>query len=81
LLVDDHPLIRKGIIALIEDEPDMEVVAEAANGREAIEQFRIRRARALQIHERDNWPMDAKLFDRLAPVCGSATTSMSGSPR
>ena len=43
LLVDDHPLIRKGIIALIEDEPDMEVVAEAANGREAIEQFRIHR--------------------------------------
>ncbi len=43
LLVDDHPLIRKGIIALIEDEPDMEVVAEAANGRAAIEQFRIHR--------------------------------------
>jgi DNA-binding NarL/FixJ family response regulator len=43
LLVDDHPLIRKGIIALIEDEPDMEVVAEAANGREAIEQYRIHR--------------------------------------
>ena len=43
LLVDDHPLIRKGIIALIEDEPDMEVVAEAANGREAIERFRIHR--------------------------------------
>ena len=43
LLVDDHPLIRQGIIALIEDEPDMEVVAEAANGREAIEQFRIHR--------------------------------------
>jgi DNA-binding NarL/FixJ family response regulator len=43
LLVDDHPLIRQGIIALIEDEPDMEMVAEAANGREAIEQFRIHR--------------------------------------
>jgi DNA-binding NarL/FixJ family response regulator len=43
LLVDDHPLIRKGIIALIEDEPDMQVVAEAANGREALEQFRIHR--------------------------------------
>jgi len=43
LLVDDHPLIRQGIIALIEDEPDMEVVAEAANGREAIEQYRIHR--------------------------------------
>jgi DNA-binding NarL/FixJ family response regulator len=43
LLVDDHPLIRKGIISLIEDEPDMEVVAEATNGREAIEQFRIHR--------------------------------------
>jgi YesN/AraC family two-component response regulator len=43
LLVDDHPFIRKGIIALIEDEPDMEVLAEAANGREAIERYRTHR--------------------------------------
>jgi DNA-binding NarL/FixJ family response regulator len=40
LAVDDHPLLREGIAALIRNEPDMELVAEAANGREAIEQFR-----------------------------------------
>jgi DNA-binding NarL/FixJ family response regulator len=40
LAVDDHPLLRQGLAALIADEPDMALVAEAANGREAIEQFR-----------------------------------------
>ena len=40
LVVDDHPLIRDGIAALIAGQPDMELVAEASNGREAIEQFR-----------------------------------------
>jgi len=43
LAVDDHPLLRDGIAALIADQPDMEVVAEASNGREAIEQFRAHR--------------------------------------
>ena len=40
LAVDDHPVLRQGIAALIEDESDMSLVAEAANGREAIQQFR-----------------------------------------
>jgi DNA-binding NarL/FixJ family response regulator len=40
LAVDDHPLLREGIAALIANEPDMALVAEASNGREAIEQFR-----------------------------------------
>jgi DNA-binding NarL/FixJ family response regulator len=40
LTVDDHPLFRQGIAALIEDEPDMVLAAEAANGRQAIELFR-----------------------------------------
>ena len=39
LTVDDHPLLRAGIAGLISDEPDMVLVAEAENGREAIEQF------------------------------------------
>ena len=43
LTVDDHPLLRQGISALIEDESDMTLVAEAANGREAIQQFRTHR--------------------------------------
>ena len=43
LVVDDHPLLRQGIASLIADEPDMTLVAEAANGREAIQQFRAHR--------------------------------------
>jgi DNA-binding NarL/FixJ family response regulator len=40
LSVDDHPLIREGVAALLASQPDMTLVAEASNGREAIEQFR-----------------------------------------
>src|SRR3984893_17495155 len=40
LAVDDHPILRQGIAGLIADESDMTLVAEAANGREAIQQFR-----------------------------------------
>ncbi len=38
IVVDDHPLFRQGVIALINAQPNMKVVAEAASGREAIEQ-------------------------------------------
>src|SRR5262245_28674057 len=40
LIADDHPVFRQGIVAVIESEPGMTVVAEAGNGREAVEQFR-----------------------------------------
>jgi DNA-binding NarL/FixJ family response regulator len=40
LCVDDHPIVRQGVAGLVGVQPDMEVIAEAANGREAIEQFR-----------------------------------------
>src|SRR5271168_4964028 len=43
LSVDDHALLREGIAALINAESDIKVVAEAANGQEAIEQFRLHR--------------------------------------
>ena len=43
LAVDDHPLLREGIAALVNAEPDMKLVAEASNGHEAIEQFRLHR--------------------------------------
>jgi DNA-binding NarL/FixJ family response regulator len=39
LTVDDHPLLREGIVAVINEELDMEVVAQAATGKEAVEQF------------------------------------------
>jgi DNA-binding NarL/FixJ family response regulator len=40
LTVDDHPLLREGIAALVKAESDMEIVAEASEGEEAIKQFR-----------------------------------------
>src|SRR5918993_713052 len=43
LSVDDHPMLREGIAAVLAGEDDMLLVAEASNGREAIEQFRANR--------------------------------------
>jgi DNA-binding NarL/FixJ family response regulator len=43
LTVDDHPLVREGIATILASEADMVLVAEAGNGREAIEQFRTHR--------------------------------------
>ena len=43
LVADDHPVVREGLRGLIAVQPDMVVVAEASNGREAIQQFRIHR--------------------------------------
>ena len=40
LTVDDHPVLRKGIAALVNAESDMKLVAEASSGEEAIEKFR-----------------------------------------
>ncbi len=38
LLADDHEIVREGLRSLLSDEPDVEVVGEAANGREAVDQ-------------------------------------------
>lgn len=43
LTADDHPMLREGIAAVLASEDDIVLVAEAANGREAIEQFRTHR--------------------------------------
>jgi DNA-binding NarL/FixJ family response regulator len=55
LSVDDHPLLREGIAMLIENQPDMDLVAQAATGREAIELFRK--------HKPDVTLMDLRLPD------------------
>jgi two-component system, NarL family, response regulator LiaR len=36
LIADDHPIVRKGLAALMDEQPDIQVVAEASDGREAI---------------------------------------------
>lgn len=43
LTVDDHPLLREGIAALVNAESDMKLVAEASGGQEALEKFRLHR--------------------------------------
>src|SRR5271166_3114201 len=40
LTADDHALLRQGVAVLVGDEPDMELVAQASTGREAIQQFK-----------------------------------------
>ena len=55
LSVDDHQLIREGLAVLINDAPDMTLVAEATNGREAIREFRA--------HRPDVTVMDLRLPD------------------
>jgi DNA-binding NarL/FixJ family response regulator len=63
LTVDDHPLLRKGIAALVNAEPDLKLVAEASNGKEAIEAFRA--------HQPDVSLMDLQMpgVDGLAAIC------------
>jgi len=53
LTVDDHPLLRKGIAALVNAEDDMKLVAEASSGEEAVEKFRV--------HQPDVTLMDIQL--------------------
>jgi DNA-binding NarL/FixJ family response regulator len=55
LSVDDHPLLREGIAVLIENQQDMVLVAQAATGHEAIQQFRQ--------HQPDVTLMDLRLPD------------------
>jgi DNA-binding NarL/FixJ family response regulator len=43
LVVDDHPIFRQGITGLLADQPDMKLVAEACDGREAIQHYRAHR--------------------------------------
>ena len=59
LAVDDHPVLREGIAALLADERDMVLVGEADNGREAIEQFRAHRP-------------DITLMDLQMPIMGGS---------
>ena len=40
LLADDHKMVREGLRLLVDSQPDMQVVGEAANGREALDKAR-----------------------------------------
>ena len=43
LAVDDHPIFRQGIVGLLADQADMQLVGQASNGRDAVQQFRAHR--------------------------------------
>jgi len=43
LIADDHPVVREGLAALVNRCPDMKVISEASNGREAVEQYLLHR--------------------------------------
>ena len=67
MAVDDHPLVRQGIAGLVAVQSDMSLVAEASNGREAIQQFRI--------HRPDVTLMDVQMpemngVDAIIAICG-----------
>ena len=67
LSVDDHPLLREGVAALLASQSDMTLIAEASNGREAIEQFRM--------HRPDVTLMDLQMpemngVDAMIAICG-----------
>jgi DNA-binding NarL/FixJ family response regulator len=53
--VDDHPLLREGIAAIINNQPDMTMVAQSASGQDAIQQFKL--------HQPDVTLMDLRLPD------------------
>jgi DNA-binding NarL/FixJ family response regulator len=55
MCIDDHPLLRQGIVAMINSQPDMVLVAEGATGREGIQMFRE--------HQPDVTLMDLRLPD------------------
>jgi DNA-binding NarL/FixJ family response regulator len=64
MLVDDHPAFRTGMVALLENEPDLKVVAEAGDGHEALQLYRERQP-------------DVVLMDLRLPGTGGVETTMS----
>ncbi len=67
LVADDHPIVRQGLVAILNDQQDMQVIAEVDNGQQAIEQFRIHQP-------------DVAILDLQMPVVGGveAITTIRG---
>jgi two-component system, NarL family, response regulator len=82
MTVDDHPLLRKGIAALVNAEPDMKLIAEASNGQEAIEVFRSHRPDVtlmdLQMPDMDGAEAIARIHDEFPEARIVVLTTYSG---
>jgi DNA-binding NarL/FixJ family response regulator len=82
LTVDDHPLLRKGIAALVNAEPDMKLIAEASNGQEAVELFRSHRPDVtlmdLQMPDMDGAEAIARIHDEFPEARIVVLTTYSG---
>jgi DNA-binding NarL/FixJ family response regulator len=67
LVVDDHEVVRRGLYAFLEGEPDLEVVGDARGGQEALD--------AYALLEAEGRPPDVVLMDlKMAPIDGIETT-------
>jgi DNA-binding NarL/FixJ family response regulator len=67
LVVDDHPIFRSGIVGLLADQPDLILVAEGSNGRDAIQEYRIHRPDITLI---DLQMPEMNGLDAIIAICG-----------
>src|SRR6185369_6047254 len=64
--VDDHPLLREGIVAVVNSQKDMQIVAQAASGSEAVEQYRKHRPEVVLMDLR---LPDISGIDAMSSIC------------
>ena len=82
MCVDDHPLVRKGIASILANEPDMNLVAEAENGRDAVSCFHLHRPDVtlidLRMPEMDGIAASRLIFEENPEAKIIALTSFDG---
>lgn len=82
LLADDHPVVREGLAAMINRRPDMTVVAEASNGREAVQLFRLHQPDVtlvdLRMPEMDGLEVIGNLRQQFPAACVVVLTTFDG---
>lgn len=67
MLADDHPIVCLGLATMIDSQPDMTVVAQAGNGREAVEMFELNTPDVTLMDLRMPDKTGSKRFGRSAP--------------
>lgn len=71
-IVDDHPVFRRGMVQIIEEEPDLEIVSQAGSAEEALQQASLRAADVavvdVDLPEMDGLELSARLLKRRPPI-------------